>query len=124
MDRVTARVDWGKGAVIGSFAAVVDANGAFNILFSVSTQGKVWLQFGHLKSRPPFEDWTLRGEFAGRLSQIDGLDIGDDKIDRWPTFSLARLSRAEAREKFENAMDWAISAFRRYDAGPAASALG
>jgi hypothetical protein len=110
-----ARVYWGRGGVGGSFSAHLDANGTWNSLFSVDTAGKVWLKFGDMKRRSPFDDRGLRLELANRLRAIEGIDFQDDRVERFPNFPLDVLSRADSFKSFTDAMEWAIGEFRRYE---------
>jgi hypothetical protein len=50
----------------------------------------------------------MRHELLRRLTTIPGVSIPDDRIDRYPSFELARLADADARSTFTDAMDWAI----------------
>jgi hypothetical protein len=70
----------------------------------------VAIQFATMVSAPyvPFEREDMRRELRRRLNSIPGVSIPDDRIDRYPSFELARLADVDARRTFTEAMDWAI----------------
>jgi hypothetical protein len=76
------RLWWGKGTNDGSFFPMTDHNGAKHWLVSVWTYGRVQVQLGMMKSRPPFDDEAMRRELRDRLNEISGVDIPADALSR------------------------------------------
>ena len=104
------RFEFGRGQRWGSFFPVLDRGTDSLAPIAVWTQGTVAVQFIYLSRRPPFDDETMRAEFARRLNEIDGVEIPLEAITgRLPTFPLAVLAHEAALAHFLNVLDWCVS---------------
>ena len=70
------------------------------------------LQFGTLKSRPPFDRSEIWGELLQRLNAIPGLAVPESRSDLYPSFPMQRIATAEAQKAFFETFDWALEAIR------------
>lgn len=106
------RIWWGRGKGDGSFLPVYDNRFGKNFLFSVWTNGRIELQFQHMR-RPPFDRDTARKELAMRLSTIEGVSLPDAALMKRPSFGFEVLMPDDAPEKFEVAFDWVLSEIKK-----------
>lgn len=72
------------------------------------TRGRVELQFAALASTPPFDAVGRRQELQKRLNEIPGVAIGDDQLEKYPSFPVAAVMGPEAFDQFTGIMDWII----------------
>lgn len=108
------RVWYGRGRLNGSFYPIVDAGDRWYPLFGLWTTGRVELQFGTLKSRPPFDRRDVRHELLRRLNAIPGVEVPESRADVFPSFPMRLLTGASAQTSFLGALDWAVEAIRSY----------
>jgi hypothetical protein len=108
-------IQWGTGLVGGSLTPVVIHNGNKFKVISVTTEpqeGRIFIQVGDLKNKPPFTDDSKLREFLQRLNAIPGIDISLDVVSdptpRYPSISYSPLKSDEALELFLDAVDWAV----------------
>jgi hypothetical protein len=97
-------VSWGTGPKQGSFALNLSHKGVYYRPFGVSTNGKFWIAFDTLSTRPLFADTTALVELRDELLAIPGVQFTEDYLQRWPSFSLTLLSDKEQFDHFTGAM--------------------
>ena len=98
--RNSIRIWWGKGQQYGSFMPMFDYRGVTYWTLGVGTQGRVIIQFGMMKARPPFDNEDRRKELLGRLNAIPGVAVPEDGINRYPSIPLAVLDNENSLEQF------------------------
>ncbi len=99
---------WGKGKQDGSFFPMFEHAGTWHWLFSVWTYARVSIQFGMMKSKPPFHDEEMRRELLRRLNAINGVTIPYDAISTYPSITLSTLAQGQAVPEFLETFDWVI----------------
>jgi len=80
----------------------------------LSTQNKVYVEFGYCLKHPPFEEQSKRHEWLEKFNRIPGVWIPEQAIDRFPWISLSDLVDEEAMKMFIEAMDWFITELEPY----------
>ena len=106
---------WGKGATEGTFFPMPEHNGEQYWTFSVSTGGRVRVQFGMIKKHPPFDDQEKRIELLKRLNEIPGVELPADSIEVYPAFPLSVLFKKDYLEQFLSIFDWYIEEVKHQD---------
>jgi hypothetical protein len=102
------RITWAKA----SFSARLDYGADFShIPFVVYAQGKdrgkVEIPFKRMGLRnPPFDVEKNRIELLHRLNEIFQVNMPDDSVNRYPTFSLLALVNTNALERFFQTISW------------------
>jgi len=106
------RIWWGRGAKYGSFCPVLDHKGKEFWAMIVNTGGYMSIPFQPLQKRPPFDDSNRRMEFLHRLNQIEGIDLPDDAINRYPSVYLSTLTNKNVFKKFIEVLEWFVEEVR------------
>lgn len=76
--------------------------------FSVFSTGGITIEFGRLKTNPPFVQLDQRRTLRDRLIAIDGVDIPDERLDKFPNFSVSAIASDKAFAQFTEAIEWTI----------------
>ncbi len=76
-------------------------------LVGMATDGRIWIPFGQMKKRPPFNDRSKRAELAGKLNAM-GAKIPDKRLERFPGFALAVLQEADRLQRFLQVLEWTV----------------
>lgn len=108
---------YGRGRIDGAcWFGKDDDRGRLRLLsiWTTGEAGEFQIQFADLASgkHPAFEPVERRRELQRRLSELPGISIADDKIDKWAYFSLLALADPDVRTRFLGVMDWAIEQAR------------
>lgn len=98
------QVVWGVGAVQGTFTPTLFHGGARYTTMTVWTTGRMALGFGVLVGTPAFGAPERREELRFRLSQVPGVKIAEDRIDKYPSLSLNEI--VHSTEDFLAVWDW------------------
>ena len=106
------RVTFGRGKVDGSCISVVTAHGRDQYVFSVWTNGRLYVGLNYLKSHAPFSDETLRKELLSALNQVPGVNIDEDNIDGMPLVRLEELAAQGGVDQLLSVFAWAAKAIR------------
>jgi len=104
----TNQITFGHGNVVGSMSAMFSSGGEKLNPLTLSTQGKLYINFGNCK-RGSFLNPSKRQEWLDRLNQITGLQLPPDSIDKYPGVPLALLSSGDRVAEFLKMMDWFVS---------------
>lgn len=112
--RLGLREWFGSGAVMGSFVPTLDLpDGESFWPITLWTYGQLELNFQWLVPRRPFDQLDMRRGLARRIEEaVSGVTISETRLDKRPSFPLAALAAAEAREAFLAAIEWAFDAAR------------
>lgn len=106
--REALRVSYGSGKKYGTFSPILEHDGTEYKFISAWTDGSGGVWFGDIRTKPPFTDEAKRLEFLRRLNEVPGFDMPEKAIDKYPTIRLTDLGKADAREKFLEALDWFV----------------
>lgn len=79
----------------------------------VYADGGVEIEFGQLADVAPFDAIEARRELAHRLERIDGVEIPEDRLGRYPNFSMTLLRDEEHLEHFTQTVEWVFSEVER-----------
>jgi hypothetical protein len=101
------QIMFGHGKVDGSITAMFLSGGEKLYPVALSTQGKLYLNFGYCK-RAAFADPSKRQDWLSRLNQVPGIHLPSDSIDKFPGVHLADLSSGDRVTKFLQVMDWFV----------------
>ncbi|MEE2993966.1 MAG: hypothetical protein VX603_12410, partial [Gemmatimonadota bacterium] len=108
------RLYFGTGTKLGSFVPTLDCGDEAYWPFALCTDGTVSIQFQYFKIRPPFKSLESRQELAGHLNEIEGVNFGDDKLGKRPTFKMSLLVNPDSLNLFIKAMEWTVGEIHRY----------
>lgn len=109
------RVLWGENERYGNFYVMIEHSNVVHHLIAVSTgqkSGYVQLQFGKLLQTAPFDDESKRREFLIRLNEIEGIELPENSIERYPGIFLPTLKEKKVLARFLEALDWSIEEIR------------
>ena len=105
---------YGRGKNDGSLFPILDQNGIEYRTFAVWTYGTVAVQLGWMQTYAPFDSEELRLELLRRLNTISEINISEDRITKYPSFSLSTLTSDSALEQFLATFDWYIETVRSW----------
>ena len=108
------RIWWSNAKIDGSFIPICDVQKQSHIFYAIRSTGKVELYFGQMAGKPPFDNIELRQEFAHKLNKI-GADIPEERLGRYPKFSLEILSNSGSMNDFKAAIEWALAKVKEQD---------
>lgn len=91
---------WGRGRIDGSVYPEFLVGGGKIFPFGVWTYGQIEIQFKFLQSHPPYDRVEERESLRERLSEIFGVQIPPEKIDKQPNVPLMALSDPGRRSQF------------------------
>jgi hypothetical protein len=108
------RIAYGRGIVDGSFQPGLDDETGYLFPFVVYTSGAVEIQFQWMARFPqePFGKEEKRRELQGRLNQIDGVTVPEDRLEKRPSFPLQVLEAPGALDRFLEIVEWAFGEAR------------
>ncbi|TET22989.1 MAG: hypothetical protein E3J71_04025 [Candidatus Stahlbacteria bacterium] len=107
------KASWGTGAVSGSFTFKMETSKGNTSIFSLFTDGFIYINFNYLSFVTPNEDMeTLRI----KLNEIPGVDIeAKDFAHFFGTFKLEVLRDEPALKTFKEAVLWMRDKIRSYE---------
>jgi hypothetical protein len=99
---------FGRGATNGWYWPGLDDADGQMFPFTLSTIGVIVVNFGDMVTVPyrPFDEEPERRDLQRRLNEIKGVQIPDDKVDKWPSFKISALAGREALSEFFRIMEW------------------
>ncbi len=83
-------------------------------------RGRFMVHFGDLARRAPFDRLEMRRQLRDLLLRIPGVrttDLPDDRLSKYPTFSLELLVPVEGRSAFLEAIAWFAEQVRGHEGG-------
>ena len=98
----------GKGKQYGTFSPALDHEGTEHKPVQIWTGDYLYIQFGDMRTKPPFNDEPKRLEILRRLNEIPDVDIPDTAIDKYPSISLSTLNSETALKQFLETLDWIV----------------
>ena len=66
---------------------------------------------------PPFDSEGKRRKLQQELNSLGGIQIRDEKIDKWPSFKLQILGDEETRAEFFRIIGWTLDQAKEAHAG-------
>ncbi|MFZ5447067.1 MAG: AAA domain-containing protein [Thermodesulfobacteriota bacterium] len=99
-------LEYGKGAVTGSFYPVIDSKGKRYRLFTVYSDGRMEIWFAYIKQIPPFDQEQNLSELLFRLNQIAGVSLAKESVNRYPGIKLSVFAEGQALKQFFAIFDW------------------
>jgi len=105
------RLWWGKGAKDGAFIPIFDNDGRDYFPIAVRTGytvPNIQLQFAPLSKRKPFDREPARIDLLNRLNKIDGVQLPEESITKYPSFYLSLLDSDEKIEQLIDVFEWLI----------------
>lgn len=99
---------FGRGKVDGSMGAMFTCKGANLYPLQFSTNGRAAINFGYCL-KPPFDAVAERQEWLRRLNAVDGLNLPETAIDKYPSVFLTFLGEQNRLKAFLEAMDWFVA---------------
>jgi len=109
-----SRITFGSGKNWGSTIPYLCCGDIWYNPFALWTDGTIEIKFTQLKLRPPFKSLESRQKLAGHLNEIEGVNIGDDKVDKRPSFKLSLLVDPNSLNLFFKAMEWTVGEIHRH----------
>ena len=103
-----SRLWYGEGKQSGSLIPIVDKKEHSNQLIAIYTYGRIEIYFQHLRSKPPFNAEEIRIILLGKLNNIQGIDLPQNKIDKRPSFEIRKLDTNLKEKEFQDVIDWVI----------------
>jgi hypothetical protein len=106
-------IQWGQDPASGSFVPQMTHAGVNYPFFEVVTGGKVYIPFGSLMSKPPFDSLEKRMELARGLNLLPlAEEIREDQLDKYPSLSLAELGEGNKLAEFTRIFEWLVDQVR------------
>jgi hypothetical protein len=100
-------LNYGTGRENGSVYPVFKPAGVPINPVYLSTDGKVWIQFGSLKNKPVFGDLAARAILMQHFNEIPGVKLTEADLARYPSIPLSVISTdPQGPSKFLNALKW------------------
>ena len=108
------QIMFGHGKVDGSMSAMFMCQGEKLYPLLLSTQGKLFINFGYCK-RGPFQDPSKRQEWLLRLNEAATLSLQPDSIEKYPGIPLATLGSGDRVQRLLQVMDWFTAELHKGD---------
>ncbi|GAA4758902.1 GmrSD restriction endonuclease domain-containing protein [Citricoccus nitrophenolicus] len=77
--------------------------------------GHLEVVFQYIASRQPFDDLGLRDELRLRLNELDGVEIGEERLTKRPNLQHETFSRAENLDKMIGVLAWFTETIRTWE---------
>ena len=103
-----SRIVWGRGKQYGTFSPTLDHKGTEHKPIQVWTGDYLYIQFGDMQLKPPFDDELKRLEVLRRLNEIPGIKISDRDITKYPSVPLSAFNDDAALNQFLKTFDWFV----------------
>jgi hypothetical protein len=107
-----ATIRWSSLTVIGRMRVVCITPAYEEMLFTVSTDARIQLNFGYLMLHAPFDDESLRLKLVDLLNTEVGLMLPLGCHDKYPRFPVRNLDDQGVRERFLSIFEWVINQIR------------
>lgn len=109
---------WGTGRENGSVYPLLKPQGVPTNPVYLSTEGRLWFQFGVMKNRPIFRDIETRRQLLERFAQVTGSGLTEQDLDRSVGMSVATISAdPSGLKKVIAAFDWLLEQVKAADNG-------
>lgn len=105
------RLWWGRGIRDGSFFPMLDRGGKTYWTVAVWTYGTLEIQFGQLKTSPPFDQEAQRMELRERLNAIPGVNIAAESVGKRPNVQLSIFTEPDRLRQLLAVLDWVVEQY-------------
>jgi len=78
-----------------------------------SAKPRIEFGFGVLKNRPEFKAKERREDLRQRLNALEGIDIPEEGIEKYPSILVEPMTDRQLREGFLEVMHWLIEEIRK-----------
>jgi hypothetical protein len=95
---------YGKGGVNGSFFPMISSRRPF----TVYSDGRMEIWFAKIKEMQPFNNEQSLLELLFRLNQINGVNLEQESINRYPGIKLSVFIKDQVLNQFFAVFDWVI----------------
>jgi hypothetical protein len=103
----TRQLIFGTGKENGSLYPAFRVKGVNINPAYLSTDGKLWLQFGSLEGKPVFGTAEARHELMSRFNVVNGVNFTDADLKRFPGIALSTIAAdPQGEEKILEALAW------------------
>jgi hypothetical protein len=96
--------EYGKGGVNGSFFPLISSRRPF----TVYSDGRMEIWFAKIKEMQPFNNEQSLLELLFRLNQINGVNLEQESINRYPGIKLSVFIKDQVLNQFFAVFDWVI----------------
>lgn len=98
---------YGTGREYGSVYPLLRPSGVTINPIYLSTDGKLWVQFGSLKGKPVFGDLDKRRELMTRLGSVQGIDFDEGDLSRYRPIPLSKIAAdPNGSSKMVSTLNW------------------
>ncbi len=95
------------GGQSGSISAVIRPNGVRMAPLYLSTNGKLYIQFGALVGKPVFGSVETRRKLLSLFASIAGVTLTDAQLEKYPGIPLSKIANdPDGVSKLDNALSW------------------
>ena len=105
------RLWWGKGAEQGSCYLQLDHSDVVHYTVALWTSNRVEVEFYYLAKRSVYS-LEKRNDLRLKLNQIPDVNLGEDAIERLPSFPITKLNNDQSLKIFFDAWDEYINETR------------
>ena len=103
------RVVYRKGRRDATASAYVDlADRPLRLISIYSPMGLVELPLQTITRRAPFSEEPKREELRRRLNEVQGVQLPDEALDKYPTIKLSVLTNKDAMDEFLRVFAWVV----------------
>jgi hypothetical protein len=98
---------FGRGKVDGTVYPALRVNGVKVTPCYLSSDGKLWFQFGALENKPVFGSIAARRELMDKLNAIEGVNLSDVDLTKYRGIPLQVIAKdPEGESKLLAALEW------------------
>jgi len=98
---------FGTGRENGSVYPLLRPKGVNINPIYLSTDSKLWLQFGSLQGKPVFGPIEKRRELMNRIGAVDGVNFVDADVQKYPSLPLSKIAaNPKGLPKVLSALNW------------------
>lgn len=108
-------ISFGKGTTTTAMQFAGDLRGQRFVAFRIYTNGAHALELPMARMPPPFDDRGMRVALAERLTAIPGIDIPEERLDKFPTSPISALRDPANLSLFTRTMEWMLEQARAGD---------
>jgi hypothetical protein len=106
------RIWWGQGVTTASFVPCLGEGSNWLGFFRVVARGgRIETYFAQMRKRSPFDSPKKRMQLLEKFNELPGVELQQDGIDKYPSFSLSVIESEEALTKLLSICRWIAKEF-------------
>jgi hypothetical protein len=110
------KVEFGTGQLDGSVYPVLTPSGEKINPVYLSSNGRIYVQFGALKNKPVFGPIEVRRALMQRMNEIAGVNFGEIDLDKYPAIALATIAKdPQGDARIMTALQWIDEQLSKYE---------